>query len=691
MNNFFAYLDEKNTLTIFTDKESSFTINDVFLNTYFAYQQEPFYIYKARYEIDLKKNYILQDNHQRKCLLQIRYFVKDDTFDEMFYYEHDDLGATYNENYTKFKLWAPIASKVILHYEIFDEENEILMQKNEDGTFETIVEGNLENALYYYKITNNGVEQISLDPYAYSSNANSKKSAVINLKKTMIQDEEDPSFLKILHHVSDAIIYELSVRDFSMDGSLGDDVKGSFKAFLKHGLKTANGQSIGIDYLKELGITHVQLMPIFDFATIDEQHPFLHYNWGYDPFCYNTLEGSYSSNPNNPYSRIIEAKEMIRELHQNGLRVVVDVVFNHTYSFNDSIYNKIVPNYYYLIDKNGKLSNGSFCGNDIDSTRKMVHKYIKDMCKRYVEFYHIDGLRIDLMGILTKDLIMDIYQTCKAIQPSFILYGEGWNMPSLLPLHQRASLTQANEMPQIAFFNDYFRDVASGKTYNNFSFTLGYLTGNTSLYFDFLKAMRGSIEGNCYFQNATSSINYIECHDNFTLWDKLKITNAHLNDKERNDIQLCCMAAILFAQGIPFLHAGIEFNRSKNGNDNSYNAGDEINQINWQNLDLYSKNIQALKDFIQIRKTFSCFRIIDRKKILNSIDGKLAQENVLMIIYAFEGVVLLLIFNPTGHKQKISLNGEYIRYANQYGYLPKEDKTYRQIDINAYSFLMLMK
>lgn len=691
MDRFYAYLDEKDSLTILTDKKSSFTINGDFLNAYFLKQQDSFYIYKAHYAIDIQKNYCIKDDYQRECLLQIRYFVKDALFDEMFYYDGQDLGSIYHEDYTKFKLWAPIASKVILHYEIHEEEYDIEMIRKENGTFEITIEGNLENAFYFYKITNNGEEQNVVDPYAYSSNANSKKSAVINWKKTMVEGESNTSSLKPFNQITDAIIYEISVRDFSMDGSLGEEVKGTFKAFLKHHILSKNGHPLGIDYLKDLGVTHLQLMPIFDFVTVDEEHPFFQYNWGYDPFCYNSLEGSYSSNPNNPYSRIIEAKEMISELHKNGLRVVLDVVFNHTYSFKDSLYNKIVPNYYYLMDKNGKLSNGSFCGNDLDSTRKMVHKYIKDMCKRYVELYHIDGLRFDLMGILTKELIMDIYSTCKAINPSFILYGEGWDMPSLLPSNLRASLPHANEIPQIAFFNDYFRDIVSGKTSNNFSSNQGYLTGNTSLYYAFLKAMRGSIEQDCYFQNVTSSINYIECHDNFTLWDKLKITNAHLSDDERNDIQLCCIAALLFAQGIPFLHAGMEFHRSKNGNDNSYNAGDDINKINWQNVDLFYNSIQAIKDFIQIRKTFPCFNITDRKKILNSIDGQLAQENILMITYAFEGMVILLIFNPNKDKQSISLNGEYSLLANQYGYVKKSDRTYRQIDIKAYSFLMLIK
>ena len=221
--------------------------------------------------------------------------------------------------------------------------------------------------------------------------------------------------------MSDAIIYELSVRDFSMDNSLGEDVSGLFKAFLKEGMKSPKCNPIGIDYIKQLGITHVQLMPIIDFATVNEENIKEKYNWGYDPVCYNSLEGSFSTNANDPYARINEALEMIDKFHQLNIGVILDVVFNHTYEFINSVYNKIIPNYFYLMDRNGNLSNGSFCGNDVDTTRKMAHKYFVDMVMRYVTLYKIDGLRYDLMGILTKDLIQEIYNKAKAINPSLSL------------------------------------------------------------------------------------------------------------------------------------------------------------------------------------------------------------------------------------------------------------------------------
>lgn len=681
-----AYLDERKSITIETDKESSFTINDNFLSAYFVCHCNGKNIYKATYDIDLNKNYVIKNNHNEQTTLEIRYFAKTNEFDNMYYYD-GPLGAIYTKNETTFKLWAPIASKVIVEYELNNEIFEEVMIRKEKGVFEVSIKKDLAKALYVYKVTNNNKTEIVQDPYAYSSNANSKKSAVIDLNvfKDFKKYEVSP-----LKKVSDAIIYELSIRDFSMDNSLGKDVAGTFNAFLKHNVKTKKGNPIGFDHIKSLGVTHVQLMPIFDFVTVNETNIKEKYNWGYDPMCYNVIEGSFSSNPNNPYSRIKEAKAMIEEFHKYGIRVNVDVVFNHTYHFIDSIYNKLVPYYFYLMDNNGNLSNGSFCGNDIDTTRKMVKRYFLDMTLRYVNLYNIDGIRFDLMGILTKDLIVDIYNECRKINPSFMIYGEGWNMPSMLPEYLRASLNNANQIPNVAFFNDYFRDIVSGKCYNNSTNgSKGFLNGNVQLYYEFVKAMRGSVEKGCYFTSPSSSINYCECHDNYTLYDKLKILNSNNSETERNKMQLCIIASILFAQGIPFIHSGMEFNRTKFGVENSYNSSDEINMIRWGLVDTYEKNIKAVKDFIKIRKEFSCFREIKRKVILNNVDAQL-KGDVLAILYAFEGNVALLVFNTTSKKQTLNFINDYKLYANTYGYC-KDDKFYNKININPYEFMMLVK
>lgn len=680
-----AFLDEDYVLTIVSNKRSSFYINDEVLNVSLVSESNNF-VYKGIVKVDVKNTNYIKNDFNESCVLEIRYFAKSGEFDNIFYYDKDDLGSTYYKDHTTFKLWAPIASKVILIYKIDGNTYEKEMLKGEKGVFSIDVEGDLENALYNYKITNNGKDVVTIDPYSYSCNANGESSAVINLEKITSNSYELPT----LNSINDAIIYEMSVRDFSMDGSLGEEVKGKFTAFLKHGLKSKKGNPIGIDYVKSLGVSHVQLMPIFDFATVNETNIEEKYNWGYDPYSYNCLEGSFASNPHDPYCRLVEAKQMIDEFHKEKIRVTLDVVFNHTYSFVDSIYNKIVPNYFYLMDRNGNLSNGSFCGDDIDCKKKMVHKYIVDMCVRYVKILQIDGLRFDLMGILTKDLVMDIYEKCKEINPSFIMYGEGWNMPSMLEESKRASLNNAKQIPQIAFFNDMFRDITSGKSFGD-NKTRGYLSGNSSLFYKFLKVMRGCVERGLYFDNASSSINYVECHDNYTLYDKLKVTNPLNTEEERTRMQLCCIASSIFACGVPFLHMGSEFNRTKFLNENSYNAKDEINKIRWENIDIYESNIKAVKDFIKIRNTFSCFKAFRKKEILNSIDGQVTNDNVLLITYASKKELVLLVFNPTNKKLKIDLNSEYKRYANHQGILKNDDKVYTQIKMMPYSFELLVK
>ena len=678
-----AYLDYKNYITIECDKESSFKINGDSFTSFYICKKDNLFVYRIDINIDLKGKYIISNDFAEKCNLEIRYFVKNEEFDEMFYYDKDDLGANYSKNQTTFKLWAPLASKVLLVYEVNNQEFIEEMKYQEKGVFQTSITKDLKHALYYYKVTNNDITYDVCDPYSFSSTANSKRSAVIDLDE--FSDENIT--LPLINNSTDCIIYEVSIRDFSASGELGNDVKGKFDAFLKHNLKSKNNHPIGIDYLHELGVSHIQFMPVLDFVTVDENDEFKKYNWGYDPFCYNVIEGSFSKNPNDPYLRIKEIKNVINELHKNNLRVTLDVVFNHTYFFKESLYNKIVPNYFYLMDRDGNLSNGSFCGNDIDTTRKMVYKYLKDMAIRYAKFYKIDGYRYDLMGILNKDLIIDIHNECKKINPSFISYGEGWNMPSFLNESLRASLNNANKMNGISFFNDKFRDIASGKVNDE----KGFLNGNTNLLVPFLHIMRGSIENDGYFNNAKSSINYVECHDNYTLFDKLKIINKECNDEERNNIQLCCIASTILAQGIPFLHQGVEFNRSKFGNENSYNASDDINMIRWENVDIYNKNIKALKDFIKIRKEFNCFRLENRKQILNSIDGQILKDGVLKITYAVNGNIVLLIYNVLNKTQIIDLDNEYIYYANQYGFTNENNKLYKIVKLLPFSFNMFIK
>ncbi len=681
---FRAYVDNKETIVIESeDSYDSFKIND---ETIFALQvqtQGNIYKFIAKYPLEYGKEYILTDHLNNKCIVNYRLVCKENCFDNEFFYEGNDLGSTYNPTYTIFKTWAPLASKVKLKYFFNGLWNIVEMKREDKGIFSIIISGDLQDCLYNYLVTNNGVEVEVQDIYAFSGNANFMQSSVINLNR-LTPINYNPSLFKVYKN-NDCIIYETSIRDFT--SLINAKNKSTFKAFINQELKSLNNNPIGFEYLINLGITHIQLMPITDFSTTDDLNYKNTYNWGYDPRAFNILKGAYSTNPNDPYARMNEFIELVNACHKHNLRVCVDMVFNHTYS-KDSIYNKLVPNYFYLLDENGNYSNGSFCGNDLDCNRKMVKKYIVDMSTRLVSLYHIDGIRLDLMGILTIDTVNEIYNQCKKINPDFILYGEGWNMPSLLRNEEKATILNHSSLPNIAFFNDSFRDTMRGKS-TPFE-AKGYINGNSYNTYHAIRAMRGCIETGCYFGSTLQSINYIDCHDNMLLVDKLNFSNPTDSIEIKNKIILLSLAAIAFSLGIPFFHSGMEFNRSKKNVDNSYNKDDTINGIDWTLVDKYPQNIKAFKDFLNIRKEFPCFHLFDKKTILNCVDGLIVDDKIMSLTYAYNGNVLVLIFNPNNYKTNIDLDDEYHLYANEYGKV-NSDLTFSKITIKPFSFNLLIK
>jgi len=680
-----AFLDGKTFITITSDNESEFYLNGDHLDAFFVSRIDNTLIYKATSEITLGVENYISDDFNNKTIIKVRNYVKDEEFDDEFYYEGDDLGANYQKKSTTFKVWAPVATKVVLEYKKDDKLVQVDMNRTNKGVHEVTIKGNLDGTLYRYLITNNGVTKAVIDPYSYSANENATYSAVIDLSKIKDNDITMPFIDK-----DDSIIYEMSIRDFSMDSHYDSKIKGTYKGVLEKGLRSSNNNKIGFDYLIDLGVTHIQLMPVLDFVTVDETNKFKMYNWGYDPFAFNVLEGSYSTNPYDPYSRIKEFKEFVEVMHKNNLRVNLDVVFNHTYSFLDGLYNNIVPNYFYLMDRHQTLSNGSFCGNDFDSLRRMARKYLKDICNRLITIYHVDGFRFDLMAILEKNLINDIYNNAIKINPSFLVYGEGWDMPSMIDPSIRASIKNSDYMPNIFTFNDYFRDTLTGRITDINNYKLGYLNGNGVLALNFIKAMKGSIDDGCYYNDPLSSLNYVECHDNYTLWDKLAIIRGQASEHDRNKMQLTSIAATLFAQGIPFLHLGVELNRTKKGDRNSYKSPDSINMINWDDVDMHQQNIKAVKDFIAYRKQNKLFKLKNKKEILKYIDGRDYGNGVTMFTIVKNGKVVIMVFNPTSSKKEVELNGSYNYVLNQYGKV-NDDRTYEKILVSSYGFVLLEK
>ena len=445
-------------------------------------------------------------------------------FDKEYTYNNDDLGITYSKDKTIFKLWAPLASKVVLMIKQKGGQFDTFkMNRADKGVYTQVLDGDYEGYLYRYQITNSGLTFITTDPYAISSTGNGKDSIVVDLSKCNIDMHDDN--LPVYKNYVDTIIYELSVRDFTIDEHTNIENKGKYLAFTETNKKTNGGHECGIDYLKSLNITHVQIMPIYDFKTIDEYNPNKSYNWGYDPQQYFCPEGSYCSNPDDPYARIIECKKMIASFHKAGIKVNMDVVFNHVYEYERSTLERIVPNYYFRRRRNGSISNGSGCGNDLDSQRPMVRNLIVDACKFWMDEYDIDGYRFDLMGIIDIETMNIIVEECRKRKKDAMIYGEGWNMNTALDDSLKTSINNAFKTPEIGFFNDSFRDIVRGPNGFDRSKEPGYMMGNTDYLEGFKFAILGSCVDYCFkprFASANQSINYVECHDNTTLYDKIK-------------------------------------------------------------------------------------------------------------------------------------------------------------------------
>lgn len=517
-------------------------------------------------------------------------------FDEKYSPIGERLGAFYSPSKTTFSLFAPLASRVEIKIEKDGKTSIFPLVRDDSGVWKTELAGDYESAVYTYLVTNNEVTMESIDPYAKGSLANSSKSVVIDLSK--FASHSSKRSLPPLRNKTDAIIYEGSVRDLTSDNDSNIINKGRFLGLTERGKVTKNGHPAGLDYLKWLGITHLQLLPIFDFSTLDELDPSSSYNWGYDPSQYFLPEGSYSSDPNDAYLRIKEAKEMIDALHQEGIRVVMDVVFNHVYDWSSSSFEKTTPNYYFRKKGNGELSNVSWCGNDLDTARPMVRKLIVEAAEFWIDFYEVDGFRFDLMGLIDVDTIKEIEEYASKKDPSFIVYGEGWNMMGEKE-GRYASMTNHDVLPNVSFFNDFFREA-------NKRYIGGDLKAQYDYKFSFLGSSVPFHEKEAMFLDASQSINYIECHDNKTFYDHLHYGCLIKDDDE---LFLRCkmgIASVIFSHGIPFIHMGQETAQSKNGEDNTYNKGDEYNALSYKTLDERWPLAHYLKDCITIRKSLQC-------------------------------------------------------------------------------------
>jgi pullulanase len=421
----------------------------------------------------------------------------------------------------------------------------------------------------------------------------------------------------ILENQVDAIIYELHVRDFSIAANSGMVHKGKFLAFTEEGTTGPGGLATGIDHLKELGITHVHLLPVADFHSVDENHPTDKYNWGYDPLNFNATEGTYSSDPATT-ARISEFKQLVMALHQAGLGVVLDVVYNHTGYTRRSWFNQTVPGYYYRQRPDGSFANASGCGNEIASERAMVRKYIIDSVRYWAKEYHVDGFRFDLMGVIDTETMNAVRSALDKLRPGMLLYGEGWTAAeSPMPEKFRAVKANVNRLNRIACFNDDFRDAVKGDNFD--SREKGFVSGRTlcgeAVKFGVVAAcyhpqvVSGHVSGFPWASEPYQTVNYVSAHDNLTLFDKLRVSNPDTDLSTIKQMHKLSGALVLTSQGISFLHGGIEFCRTKDGEHNSYQSPDLINQLDWERKPEYQDVFQYYRALVHLRKNIPALRM----------------------------------------------------------------------------------
>ena len=548
------------------------------------------------------------------------------TFDDYPVYDGSDLELTYTPQYSKFRVWAPTASEVkLLLYDKGSEGGAYQthdMDRSEKGTWTFKIDENLKGKFYTFQIK---VNEKWLDEtpgmWVKATGVNGNRAAIIDFSDTnpvgWESDARPPQ-----KNFTDIILYEVHMRDFSVSKNSGMKNKGKYLAFTEHGTRNSAGDATGIDHLKELGITHVHLLPVFDFGSIDETKLNENkYNLGYDPVNYNVPEGSYSTNPYNPVTRIREFKQMVQSLHQAGIRVIMDVVYNHTSAGKNSHLNLLAPGYFYRMNADSTWSNASGCGNETASERAMMRKFMIESVLYWVTEYHVDGFRFDLMGIHDIETMNEIRAALDKIDPTLFMYGEGWAAgKSSLAEEKRAVKKNAKELDNIAVFSDDIRDALTGSWMH--AKIPGFVSGTDSLEESVKFGIVGATQHDSidyskvlyskkpYVNNPTQIINYVSCHDDMCLVDKLinsKPENA--TDDELVRFDKLAQTIVFTSQGVPFIYAGEELYRNKKGIHNTYQSPDSINRIDWnfktKNADIFN----YYKGLIAIRKAHPAFRL----------------------------------------------------------------------------------
>ena len=601
---------------------------------------------------------------------------------QSFLYSKDDLGATYSPNATTIKLWAPVAKAVSVI--LFDGPatpgvSSLPMSRSADGIWSVTINGNLDGKYYRYEITPSsaGDPYRVNDPYARGCSANSGRTLIFDPTKTNPPGWDQDHFVTLRNNV-DAIIYEVDVRDFTINANSGVSPwnRGKYPGMAQAGTKNPGGLATGLDHLKELGVTHVELMPVFDFASGDEREKagdYTWYNWGYAPVLYYTPAGSYASDPDGT-ARQRELKELVQTFHRNHIGVIMDVVFNHTAATGMnpvSIFDKVFPGYYYRLDASGHYANATGCGNELASEKPMVREFIVDCVKYWMTEYHVDGFRFDLMGILDRDTMEEVYREAKRIDPSVIIFGEGWDMERLLPADRM--MTQANVFGTgIGAFNDGIRDNIKGDNDGGFVQGDGAPVGGIRRFELNIKGQSTgkSSEGIPVF-SPNETINYDSCHDDLCLWDKLVLSTPGVPEDLRVNMDKLAVGIVLTSQGVPFIQAGDEFLRSKSFNSNSYNDNDpRVNPIDWSLKTRHADVFNFYRGMIALRKEHPGFRMSDKAAVDKSLDF-LQNVPVNVVVYIIKDHAngdswknILVVYNGNREPQELEIPGHWTVVAN---------------------------
>lgn len=592
------------------------------------------------------------------------------------YYDRNDLGAVYTKERTSFRLWAPTADRVrICLYEAghdceaFEVEE---MQRHEDGTWTYVKEGDLHKVYYTYQVLVDGKEQETNDPYGKATGVNGIRSMVVDLESTNpegFDKDHGPAVAK----ETDIVVYEISIADTTADATCGAKYPGKYLGLTERGTKSPKGLKTGLDHILDLGVTHVQIMPSYDFGSIDESKPEVpQYNWGYDPINYNVPEGSFATDAFHGEVRIKEYKQMIQALHSAGVGVIMDVVYNHTFDIDGNCFQKCVPDYYYRTTETG-YSDASACGNEVASEKPMVSKFIIDSLKYWVEEYHIDGFRFDLMGVLDIKTMEKAAEELRKINPDIIIYGEGWTGgPSTLPDEERCLKMNTSKYQGIGAFSDDIRDGIKGHVFNLEE--TGFVNGREGLENDIRYSVVGatyheevdydaySYSSGPWAKHPVDTVNYVSCHDNLTLWDKLTISRPDASEDEKKAMNRLAAAIVFTSQGIPFFLSGEEFARTKpvegseELSENSYNLPLYTNSMKYDRLEKYTDLYEFYKGLIAFRKAHAGLRfgtIEEVQQALHFVDN--LPKNVVAFTITTEEETIFVAYNANPKAVTIDL------------------------------------